>query len=59
MKGAEMNERQMISIDEMKDKLEEYGHKAIWHNIEGIGKWQDRVVFRQVFFLAGGNLDEN
>ena len=54
-----MNDRQIISIDEMRDKLEEYGHKAIWHNIESIGKWQDRVAFRQVFFLAGGNLDEN
>jgi hypothetical protein len=54
-----MNEREIISLDEMKDKLEEYGHKAIWHNIEGIGNWKDRVAFRQVFFLAGGNLDEN
>jgi hypothetical protein len=54
-----MNERQMISIDSMREKLEEYGHKAIWHNIEGIGKWQDRIAYRQMFFLAGGNLDED
>jgi hypothetical protein len=54
-----MNERQMISIDEMKDKLEEYGHKSIWHSIEGIGNWKDRICFRQVFFLAGGSLDED
>ena len=53
-----MNDRQMISIDEMKDKLEEYGHKIIWQNIEKIGKWQDRVAYRQLFFLAGGSLDD-
>jgi len=53
------NERQMISIDEMKDKLEKYGHKAIWHNIEGIGNWQSRIAYRQLFFLAGGSLDED
>lgn len=53
-----MEDRQMISIDEMKDKLEEYGQKAIWHNIEGIGNWKERVAFRQLFFLAGGSLDE-
>lgn len=54
-----MNDRQMISIDAMKEKLEKYGQKAIWKNIEGIGNWRDRVGFRQVFFLAGGSLDEN
>ena len=54
-----MNERQIISIDEMKDKIKKYGHKAIWKSIEGIGKWQDRIAFRQIFFLVGGNLDED
>ena len=53
-----MEERKMISIGEMRDKLEEYGHKAIWHNIEGIGNWRDRVAYRQVFFMAGGSLED-
>jgi len=53
-----MEERKMISIDEMRDKLEEYGHRAIWHNIEGIGNWRDRVAYRQVFFMAGGSLED-
>jgi len=51
-------EKKFISIDEMKDKLEEYGHKTIWHNIEGIGNWQDRIAYRQLFFLAGGELGD-
>jgi len=46
-------DKQFLSIDEMKEKLEEFGSKAIWQSIEKIGKWQDRVMFRQLFFLAG------
>lgn len=46
-----------LSIDEMKDKIEEYGSKAIWQSIERIGNWKDRVAYRQLFFLAGGELD--
>jgi len=53
-----MEERKMISIEEMQDKLEEYGHRAIWYNIEGIGNWRDRVAYRQVFFMAGGSLED-
>jgi hypothetical protein len=57
-KGDIMEEKKFVSIDEMKDKLEEYGNKAIWKNIEGIGNWKDRVAYRQLFFLAEGNLDD-
>ena len=48
-----------ISIDGMRDKIEQCGHKAVWLAIEKIGKWQDRVAFRTVFFMAGGELEEN
>ena len=51
-------DKQFLSIDEMKEKLEEFGSKAIWQSIEKIGKWQDRVMFRQLFFLAGGDLED-
>ena len=51
-------DKQFISIDEMKDKISEYGSKAIWQNIEKIGNWQERSAFRQVFFLSGGNLED-
>ena len=52
-------ENKFVSIDEMKEKLEEFGSKIIWQNIEKIGKWQDRVMFRQLFFLAGGSLESD
>jgi hypothetical protein len=52
-----MEDRQDISIDEMKNKIEDLGGKAIWVAIEKIGNWQMRVAYRQVFFLAGGSLD--
>lgn len=50
-------EDRAISLDEMKDKIAEVGDKAIWQAIEKIGNYQDRVAYRQVFFLAGGSLD--
>jgi hypothetical protein len=52
-----MEDRQDISIDEMKDKIMDLGDKPIWVAIEKIGNWQTRVAYRQVFFLAGGSLD--
>ena len=51
-------ENKFVSIDEMKEKLAEAGDKMVWNNIERLGKWQDRVAFRQLFFLAEGNLDD-
>jgi hypothetical protein len=51
-------EKKFISIDEMQEKLAEVGDKMVWQNIERLGKWQNRVAFRQLFFQAGGNLDE-
>jgi hypothetical protein len=51
-------ENKFVSIDEMKDKLAEFGDKIIWHNIEKIGNWKDRVMYRQLFFLAGGSLED-
>ena len=48
-----------ISIDGMREKIEQCGHKGVWLAIEKIGKWQDRIAFRQVFFLAGGELEDN
>ena len=52
------NERKFISIDEFKEKLEAVGDKEIWKAIEGIGNWKDRVAYRQLFFLAGGSLED-
>jgi hypothetical protein len=51
-------DKQFISIDTMKEKLGEVGDKMIWQNIEKIGNWRDRVAYRQLFFLAGGSLDD-
>jgi hypothetical protein len=51
-------EERFVSIDEMKEKLGEFGNRQVWLSIEKLGKWQDRVAFRQLFFLAGGNLEE-
>jgi len=53
-----MEEKKFVSIDEMTEKISEYGAKVIWQNIEKIGKWQDRVAYRQLFFLAGGELGD-
>jgi len=53
-----MNEEKYVSIDEMKDKLEEFGSRAIWGNIEKIGNWKDRTAYRQLFFIAGGDLED-
>jgi hypothetical protein len=59
-KGGKMDKQERgISIDEMKEKLAEFGNKAIWQGIERIGYWKDRVAYRQVFFLAGGSLEED
>ena len=53
-----MADKKFVSIDEMQDKIEEYGEKALWQNIEQLGNWKDRVAYRQLFFLAGGSLEE-
>jgi hypothetical protein len=53
-----VEEKNFVSIDEMKDKLAEFGNKEIWKNIEKIGNWRDRVMYRQLFFLAGGSLED-
>jgi len=53
-----MEEKKFVSIDEMQEKLAEFGNKQVWLSIEKIGKCQDRLAYRQLFFLAGGNLDE-
>ena len=52
-----MEDRQDISIDEMKDKLEMMGAKELWRAIEHISNWQLRIAYRQVYFMAGGSLD--
>jgi len=51
-------DNQFVSIDVMKEKLGQFGDKVIWQTIEKIGNWKDRVTYRQLFFLAGGSLDE-
>jgi hypothetical protein len=50
-------DKQFLSIDEMKERLEQYGHKQIWLSIEKINNWQERIEYRQLFFIAGGSLD--
>jgi hypothetical protein len=52
------NEKRFVSIDEMQEKISEFGAKAIWQNIERLGNWQERTAYRQLFFIAGGSLDE-
>jgi len=54
-----MEENKFVSIDEMKERLENFGSKRIWETIEMIGDWKDRTMYRQLFFLAGGSLEEN
>jgi hypothetical protein len=51
-------DNQFISIDEMTEKLEKFGAKQVWLSIEKIGNWKDRIAYRQLFFLAGGSLDD-
>ena len=51
-------DKQELSIDEMKEKLESYGNKHIWKSIEAIKDPLERLSFRQLFFIAGGSLDE-
>lgn len=50
-------EENLISVDEMKSKLEELGASVLWGHIERIGNWKGRLAYRQIFFLAGGSLD--
>jgi hypothetical protein len=52
-----MEEKKIISVEEMKDKIEESGSRLIWLAIEKIGYWQDRIAYRKIFFQAGGSLD--
>lgn len=52
-------DKQFLSIDEMKEKIDIFGDKTIWLEIEKISNYQDRISYRQVFFLADGNLDKN
>lgn len=51
-------DKQFLSIDEMKEKIEQFGNWGIWRIIESIANWQERVAYRQLFFLAGGNLEK-
>lgn len=51
-----MNEK--MTIEEMEQRIEQYGHKAIWQTIEKMNNWQDRVMYRFLFFKAGGSLDD-
>jgi hypothetical protein len=44
----------LIDVEEMKDKIEQYGNLEVWKTIENIKYWKDRVKCRQYFFLAGG-----
>jgi hypothetical protein len=52
-------ENKFISIDEMKEKLDTFGSTQIWQSLEKLGNWKERVAYRQLFFLAGGNLDDD
>ncbi len=51
-------DKQFLSIDEMKERLECVGNKRIWASIEAIKDPLERLSFRQLFFLAGGSLDD-
>jgi len=51
-------DKKMLSIDEIKDKIFKLGCKKLWESIEKIGNWQERIAYRNLFFLAGGSLDE-
>jgi hypothetical protein len=53
-----MEGKKILSIDEMTEKIERLGHRAVWNLIEKIGNWQDRIAYRQLFFLTGGSLDD-
>jgi hypothetical protein len=51
-------DKQFISIEELQDKIFKLGSQVMWGEIEKINNWQDRVAYRQLFFLAGGSLDD-
>lgn len=51
-----MNDR-ILSIDEMKERIEIYGKREIWVTIEKLDNCLTRLAYRQLYFLAGGDLD--
>lgn len=50
-------EKKFLSIEEMQEKIGQFGDRTIWQNIESLSNWQERIAFRQLFFIAGGNLE--
>jgi hypothetical protein len=52
-----MEKRTNITIEEMIEGIERFGHKGVWLGIEKIKDPIERVQLRAVFFLAGGQLE--
>ena len=53
-----MESKKFLSIEQMKDDLEELGNKQVWSAIETIKDPLERIAFRQLFFICGGDLGE-
>lgn len=47
-----------LTIEGMKERIEQSGSQAIWNSIEQIGNWKLRVMYRQLFFLSGGTIEK-
>jgi len=52
-------DKKFLSIESMQELLEIKGSREVWRIIEAIPNWQDRIANRQLFFMAGGSLEEN
>jgi ADP-dependent phosphofructokinase/glucokinase len=50
-------DKKFTSLEEMQEKLEQFGSKEIWRRIENIANPFDRIIMRQIFFNAGGTLE--
>ena len=50
-----MNEK--MKVEEMEQRLGQYGHKEVWLAIEKITEPIERLKYRFLFFEAGGQLE--
>jgi len=57
LKEPAIIDENLLSINEMEDKIGEHGDNAVWQGIERVSNLKDRLAYRQLFFLAGGDLE--
>jgi hypothetical protein len=54
-----MEKRTNITIEEMVEGIERFGHRGVWLGIEKIKDPIERLQLRAIFFSAGGTFGEN